>query len=50
MLDILIVLTITVVLLTDYGNGWGQGDEITVYRDHYVPVVKLSKRKPINEN
>ena len=41
---------ITVVLLTDYGNGWGQGDEITVDRDHYVPVVKLSKRKPINEN
>ena len=40
----------TVVLLTDYGNGWGQGDEITVDRDHYVPVVKLSKRKPINEN
>ena len=40
----------TVVLLTDYGNGWEQGDEITVYRDHYVPVVKLSKRKPINEN
>ena len=40
----------TVVLLADYGNGWGQGDEITVDRDHYVPVVKLSKRKPINEN
>ena len=40
----------TVVLLTDYGNGYGQGDEITVDRDHYVPVVKLSKRKPINEN
>lgn len=40
----------TVVLLTDYGNGWGQGDEITVDRDHYVPVVKLSKRKPSNEN
>ena len=40
----------TVMLLTDYGNGWGQGDEITVDRDHYVPVVKLSKRKPINEN
>ena len=40
----------TVVLLTGYGNGWGQGDEITVDRDHYVPVVKLSKRKPINEN
>lgn len=40
----------TVVLLTDYGNGWGQGDEITVDRDHYVPVIKLSKRKPINEN
>ena len=40
----------TVVLLTDCGNGWGQGDEITVDRDHYVPVVKLSKRKPINEN
>ena len=40
----------TVTLLTDYGNGWGQGDEITVDRDHYVPVVKLSKRKPINEN
>ena len=39
----------TVVLLADYGNGWGQGDEITVDRDHYVPV-KLSKRKPINEN
>ena len=35
----------TVVLLADYGNGWGQGDEITVDRDHYVPVVKLSKRK-----
>lgn len=50
MLDILIVLTITVVLLADYGKGWGQGDEITVDRDHYVPVVKLSKRKPINEN
>ena len=41
---------LTVVLLTDYGNGRGQGDEITVDRDHYVPVVKLSKRKPINEN
>ena len=40
----------TVMLLTDYGNGGGQGDEITVDRDHYVPVVKLSKRKPINEN
>lgn len=40
----------TVVLLTDCGNGWEQGDEITVDRDHYVPVVKLSKRKPINEN
>ena len=40
----------TVVLLADYGNGWGQGDEITVDRDHYIPVVKLSKRKPINEN
>ena len=40
----------TVVLLTDYGNGYGQGDEITVDSDHYVPVVKLSKRKPINEN
>lgn len=40
----------TVVLLADYGNGWVQGDEITVDRDHYVPVVKLSKRKPINEN
>ena len=40
----------TVVLLTDYGNGWKQGDEIAVDRDHYVPVVKLSKRKPINEN
>ena len=40
----------TVVLLADYENGWGQGDEITVDRDHYVPVVKLSKRKPINEN
>ena len=40
----------TVLLLTDYGNGCGQGDEITVDRDHYVPVVKLSKRKPINEN
>ena len=40
----------TVTLLTDYRNGWGQGDEITVDRDHYVPVVKLSKRKPINEN
>lgn len=40
----------TVMLLADYGNGWGQGDEITVDRDHYVPVVKLSKRKPINEN
>ena len=40
----------TVVLLADYGNGCGQGDEITVDRDHYVPVVKLSKRKPINEN
>ena len=40
----------TVVLLADYGNGWGQGDEITVDRDHYVPVVKLMKRKPINEN
>ena len=40
----------TVVLLADYGNGWKQGDEITVDRDHYVPVVKLSKRKPINEN
>lgn len=40
----------TVVLLADYGNGWGQGDEITVDRDRYVPVVKLSKRKPINEN
>ena len=41
---------ITVVLLADYGNGYGQGDEITVDRDHYIPVVKLSKRKPINEN
>ena len=40
----------TVMLLTDYGNRWKQGDEITVDRDHYVPVVKLSKRKPINEN
>lgn len=40
----------TVVLLADYGNEWEQGDEITVDRDHYVPVVKLSKRKPINEN
>ena len=40
----------TVVLLADYGNRWKQGDEITVDRDHYVPVVKLSKRKPINEN
>lgn len=40
----------TVVLLADYGNGWEQGDEITVNRDHYIPVVKLSKRKPINEN
>ena len=43
----------TVVLLADYGNGWGQGDEITVDKDHYVPVVpvvKLLKRKPINEN
>ena len=40
----------TVVLLADYGNGRRQGDEITVDRDHYVPVVKLSKRKPINEN
>ena len=40
----------TVVLLADYGNGYGQGDEITVDRDHYIPVVKLSKRKPINEN
>ena len=40
----------TVVLLADYGNGWVQGDKITVDRDHYVPVVKLSKRKPINEN
>ena len=40
----------TVVLLTGYGNGWKQGDEITVDRDHYIPVVKLSKRKPINEN
>ena len=40
----------TVTLLTDYGNGWGQGDKIAVDRDHYVPVVKLSKRKPINEN
>ena len=37
----------TVVLLTDYGNGWGQGDEITVDRDHYVPVVKLTKRKQL---
>ena len=41
---------LTVVLLTDYGNGYGQGDEITVDRDHYVPVVKLMKRKPTNEN
>ena len=40
----------TVALLADCGNGWEQGDEITVDRDHYVPVVKLSKRKPINEN
>lgn len=40
----------TVVLLADYGNVWRQGDEIPVYRDHYIPVVKLSKRKPINEN
>lgn len=40
----------TVVLLTDCRNGWKQGDEITVDRDHYVPAVKLSKRKPINEN
>lgn len=40
----------TVVLLADYGNGWEQGDKITVDRDHYIPVVKLSKRKPINEN
>lgn len=40
----------TVVLLADCGNGGGQGDKITVDRDHYVPVVKLSKRKPINEN
>lgn len=38
------------VLLTDYGDAWKQGDEITVDRDHYVPVIKLSKRKPINEN
>jgi hypothetical protein len=44
------IKVMTVVLLTDYGNGWEQGDEITVDRDHYVPVVKLSKRKPINEN
>ena len=40
----------TVVLLADCGKGYEQGDEITVDRDHYVPVVKLSKRKPINEN
>ena len=44
------VKVMTVLLLTDYGNGWEQGDEITVDREHYVPVVKLSKRKPINEN
>ena len=35
----------TVVLLADCGNGWEQGDEITVDRDHYVPVVRLCKRK-----
>lgn len=40
----------TVMLLTDYENGYGQGDEIAVDRDHYVPVVKLMKRKPTNEN
>ena len=39
-----------VMLLTDYGNRWGQGDEIAVDRDHYIPVIKLSKRKPISEN
>ena len=39
-----------VILLKDYNDSWKQGDEITVDRDHYVPVVKLSKRKPINEN
>lgn len=38
------------VLLTDYGDEWKQGERITVDKDHYVPVVKLRKRKPINEN
>ena len=34
----------TVALLADCGNGWGQGDEITVDRDHYVPVYKQGHR------
>lgn len=38
------------VLLTDYGDAWKQGERITVDKHHYVPVIKLSKRKPINEN
>jgi hypothetical protein len=44
------VRVMKVILLMDYNDSWKQGDEITVDRDHYVPVVKLSKRKPINEN
>ena len=39
-----------VMLLKDYNDSWEQGDEITVERHHYVPVVKLMKRKPTNEN
>lgn len=39
-----------VMLLKDYNDEWKQGDEITVERHQYVPVVKLSKRKPITIN
>ena len=40
----------TVTLLKDANKGYSTGRTVKVDIDHYVPVVKLSKRKPINEN
>lgn len=42
--------SMTVTLLKDANKGYSAGRTVKVDIEHYVPVVKLSKRKPINEN